>query len=108
MVIGVYDCADSDLSIGRKKVFPMKSNAIFLYKVVLLFLLLFLHFTSQKTVTLIVGTNFYSSSSHYRTLQDLSKRAPFPFSKMQSIRGAHNQTLYEGMIVRWEDYSNEP
>ncbi|MCE5223564.1 hypothetical protein LLG10_05165 [bacterium] len=86
----------------------MKLQLHFFYKILLLFALFICAFSTQKTVTLIVGTSFYSSSSHYRTLYDLSKHAPFPFSKLQTARIIPQQKLYEGLTIQWNEPLNEP
>ena len=86
----------------------MKLQMLFFYKIVLLLALFICAFGTQKTVTIIIGTSFYSSSSHYRTLHDLSKHAPFPFSNLQTPQTYSQQKLYEGLTIQWNEPLNDP
>lgn len=78
------------------------------YKMLLLVALIFITFFTQKTVTLIVGNQFYSCSSNYRTLYDLSRHSPVPFTSFQSPGRIQNQIIREGMTIHLKNDSHVP
>lgn len=78
------------------------------YKILLLLSLIFTSFITQKTVTLVIDSHFYSCSSNYRTLYDLSRNSPFPFSSFQMQDRIQNMIIHEGITIYMRNDLNVP